>query len=135
MRAPVNERLATIERTATKAKNAFFALFELLPILYAKALKLFKTLNNIFLKIAHPPFKKLQLCNTLPYYYTKRLQNCNLFLKYFKSFYFSAQKNGCTVMMRCRNEGFESSGKDNRYGILQKNLKNTFGGNCNEIII
>ena len=25
-------------------------------------------------------------------------------------------------MMRCRNEGFESSGKDNRYGILQKNL-------------
>ena len=26
-------------------------------------------------------------------------------------------------MMRCRNEGFKTSGKDNRYGILQKNLK------------
>ena len=26
-------------------------------------------------------------------------------------------------MMRFRNEGFKTSGKDNRYGILQKNLK------------
>ena len=25
--------------------------------------------------------------------------------------------------MRFRNEGFKTSGKDNRYGILQKNLK------------
>lgn len=25
-------------------------------------------------------------------------------------------------MMRCRNEGFETSGKDNQYGILQNNL-------------
>ena len=37
--------------------------------------------------------------------------------------------------MRVRNESFETSGKDNRYGILQKNLKLKFGGNCNEIII
>lgn len=29
----------------------------------------------------------------------------------------------------------KTSGKDNRYGILQKKLKNTFGGNCNEVII
>ena len=28
-------------------------------------------------------------------------------------------------MMRFRNEGFKTSGKDNRYGILQKNLKLT----------
>ena len=26
-------------------------------------------------------------------------------------------------MMRFRNEGFKTSGKDNQYGILQKNLK------------
>lgn len=31
--------------------------------------------------------------------------------------------------MRFRNEGFETSGKDNQYGILQKNLKIIFGGN------
>ncbi len=36
-------------------------------------------------------------------------------------------------MMRCRNEVLKSSGKDNRYGILQKNLKIIFGGNCIQV--
>ena len=42
-------------------------------------------------------------------------------------------KQGMTLMMRFRNDGFRRCSKDSRYGVLQKIWTN--GGICNEIII